>query len=194
MFAVNTRAFCFVLGMLGISAGACSSPALRLNPGSDAGAYARDRDGQPPSEDPSSLRFRPGLCDGEDMRPEVALLDESHLVRFLQKQQIDVRVERPRADLVYLNLVGAGTQSPVRVRVAVLKNADEAGLELHQAILQHGTGSWGVHRSNLAVLGPVGSIPDDVTFAAKTKLACWGVFTVAGRDDAFVVAGGYREL
>ena len=26
------------------------------------------------------------------------------------------------------------------------------------------------------------------------SLACWGVLTVAGRDDTFVVPGGYREL
>jgi hypothetical protein len=61
-------------------------------------------------------------------------------------------------------------------------------------LLEHGSGAWGVHRSNLAVLGPAGSHADDVTFAAKTKLACWGVFTIAGRDDTFVVPGGYTEI
>ncbi|MGC4088526.1 MAG: hypothetical protein QM756_11650 [Polyangiaceae bacterium] len=82
----------------------------------------------------------------------------------------------------------------MRMRVAILRNADEAGAELNQGILQHGIGSWGVHRSNLAVLGPIGALTDDMTFAAKAKLACWGVFTIADRDDTFVVPGGYFEL
>ncbi|MDF2698430.1 MAG: hypothetical protein K0S65_6814, partial [Labilithrix sp.] len=55
-------------------------------------------------------------------------------------------------------------------------------------------GSWGIHRANIAVLAPPGSVPDILAFVGKTKLACWGVLTVAGRDDAFVVPGGYREL
>jgi hypothetical protein len=121
-------------------------------------------------------------------------LNEGHLIGFLTKQGVDVRVERARADLVYLNLSGVGTQSPVRMRVAILKDRGEAGRELHEGILQHGKGSWGVHRSNLAILGPVGSIEDDLRFAAKLKLPCWGVFTVAGEDDTFVVPGGYMEL
>ena len=112
----------------------------------------------------------------------------------MSKQQLDVRVERPRSDLTYLIVTGAGTESPVRLRVAILKNADEAGRELHEAILQHGPGSWGVRRSNLAVLGPIGTLEDDLTFAAKTKLSCWGMFMTAGRDDTYAVPGAYREL
>ncbi|MFC1643383.1 hypothetical protein ACFL5O_12005 [Myxococcota bacterium] len=96
--------------------------------------------------------------------------------------------------MVYLNLSGVGTQSPVRLRVAILKNKDQASRELHEGILQHGLGSWGVHRSNLAVLGPVGATEDDLCLAAKLKLPCWGVFTLAGNDDTFVVPGAYLEL
>ena len=29
--------------------------------------------------------------------------------------------------------------------------------------------------------------------AAKTRLACWGTFTLSDGDDAFVVEGGYAE-
>ncbi len=167
---------------------------LRVTDGSDWKAYVVDREGGAPSSEITSLRFRPSLCDGEDLRPEQKRLTEDHLIAFLQRQGVDVRVERQRADLVYLNVTGAGTATPVRLRVAVLDNAEVAGRELHEGILQHGQGSWGVHRSNLAVLGPVGSMEDDLTFAAKVKLACWGVFTIAGRDDSFVVPGAYLEL
>jgi hypothetical protein len=140
------------------------------------------------------MRFRSNLCDQAELRPEYATLDETNIVQFLERQQLDVRVERPRADLIYLNVASPQSQRPVRLRVAILPNSDEAGLELHEAILQHGTGSWGVHRGNLAVLGPIGAPTDAIAYAAVTKLACWGVFTIGGTDDTFVVPGGYTEL
>ena len=174
---------------VGLIAAGCSSPVLRMNDGSDVRAYTVGS-----ADAADTVRFKPGLCDGEDLRPDGRQLNEAALIQFLNKQRLDVRLERPRADLVYLNVSGAGTESPVRLRVAILKNADDAGGELHAALLQHGQGSWGVRRSNLAVLGPIGSLPDDLTFAAKTKLSCWGMFMVAGRDDAYSVPGGYREL
>ncbi|HET9958727.1 MAG TPA: hypothetical protein VFQ61_29745 [Polyangiaceae bacterium] len=177
-----------------LATGCGPAPMLRMTDGSNYRSFVQDRSGGAPTEDLSRLRFRPELCQGEDLRPETATLDELHLVRFLEKQGIDVRVERPRADLTYLLISGQGTQTPIRVRVAILTDADAAGRELHEAMLQHGPGSWGVHRSNLAVLGPIGEPADNMTFAAKTKLACWGVFSVTGTDDAFTVPGAYREL
>ena len=142
----------------------------------------------------AEVRFKPSLCDGEPMQPEHARLDENALVQFLTKQHLDVTLDRPRADLVYLNINGAGTEAPVRMRVAILDTPDLAGAELHEALLQHGEGAWGVHRSNLAALVAFGNYADSIAFAGKTKLACWGVFTAAGRDDTFVVPGGYLEL
>jgi hypothetical protein len=167
---------------------------FRMTDGSNVKAYVTDSRGGPPGSSPDNLRFKPTLCDGADLRPDGRLLTETHLLEYLKRQQLDVRVERPRSDLVYLVVTGAGTNVPVRLRVALLKNADEAGVELTQAVFQHGQGAWGVLRSNLAVLGPIGTLEDDLTFAAKTKLNCWGTFMTAGRDQAYVVPGGYREL
>ena len=167
---------------------------LRVTSRTDPRSFVRDPAGGPAGSNLDALRFRAGLCDPEALRPDYARLDETSLIRFLEAQRLDVRVDRPRADLVYLNVANAGTEKPVRLRVAILANADEAGLDLHEAILEHGPGSWGVHRSNLAILGPIGSPEDDIAFAAATKLACWGVFTIAGTDDTFVVPGGYTEL
>jgi hypothetical protein len=178
----------WLLGVL--LAGCGSGSGLKLTSGADMREHVHDASGG----DLQALRFRPGLCGDVGLEPDYATLNESHLIAFLAAQRIPVRVERPRADLVYLVLTGVGTEQPIRLRVAVLKNADEAGRELHDALLQHGTGSWGVRRSNLAVLGPVGDPEDDIAFAAQTKLACWGVFTVAGLDDAFVIPGAYSEL
>lgn len=172
----------------------CSSPSLRMTSGLDWRRFVRHRSGSAATSDVDAIRFRPGLCDADEVRPDYAHLDEGSIVRFLERQHIDVRIERPRADLMYLNLGGAGTERPVRLRVAILASADEAGRELNEGILQHGRGSWGVRRSNLAVLGPVGSESDAIAFAGATKLACWGVFTIAGTDDTFVVPGGYLEL
>jgi hypothetical protein len=167
---------------------------LRMTDGTDFHAYVQSRSGGASGGELARVRFRPSLCDGEAMQPEHALLDENNLVEFLTRQHLDVTVDRPRADLVYLNIAGAGTDGPVRMRVAILENADQAGTELHEALLQHGEGAWGVHRSNLAALVPVGPYSEAIAFAAKTKLACWGVFTAAGTDDTFVVPGGYLEL
>lgn len=173
----------------------CGQPArLKMTDGSDWRAYAQSRDGGAPGGELDELRFKDGLCTGEPMKPERAHLSEAALIRFLKAQQLDVRLERARADLVFAIVTGAGTSSPIRLRVAILDNADQAGRELHDALLEHGEGSWGVHRSNLAVLGPVASHADSMVFAAKTKLACWGVFTIAGQDDTFVVPGGYMEI
>jgi hypothetical protein len=183
-----------LLALAPLAALACGNPALRMTSGTDWHSFVRHRSGGPATSDVDEIRFRSGLCDADELRPDYGRLDEGSLVRFLERQHIDVRIERPRADLMYLNVGGAGTERPIRLRVAILASSDEAGRELHQGILQHGPGSWGVRRSNLAVLGPVGSTGDDIAFAGVTKLACWGVFTIAGTDDAFVVPGGYTEL
>ena len=82
----------------------------------------------------------------------------------------------------------------MRLRVAILPNAAAAGEELHRGALEHGSGAWGVHRSNLAVLAPAGHPNDILAFAIRTKLACWGVLTVIDGSEAKVVPGGYREL
>jgi hypothetical protein len=175
-------------------AGCGAETGLRMTSGADWQSFVRDREGHKGSSTLDAIRFRPGLCEPEEMKPEYAKLDETSLLRFLERQHIDARIERPRADLMYANVGGAGTEKPIRLRVAILANADEAGRELHQGILQHGPGSWGVRRSNLAVLGPIGSTTDDIAFVGVTKLACWGIFTIAGTDDTFVVPGGYTEL
>ncbi|HEY3595725.1 MAG TPA: hypothetical protein VGL13_17685, partial [Polyangiaceae bacterium] len=167
---------------------------MHVSPAVNYGTIARDRSGSAPTSEAAATRFRPGLCEGEDLRPDYDRLDETSLIRFLERQRLDLRVERPRADLIYINVNGAGTPIPVRLRVAILRSADEAGRELAEAIAQHGSGAWGIHRSNLAVLGPAGDPTDDIVFAAVTKVACWGVFTVAAGDEPVVVPGAYREL
>lgn len=101
-----------------------------------------------------------------------------------------VSVEREDLHLFDVELHGKTT----RLRVATLDTPREAGRHLHQALLEHGMGYWGVHRGNIAVLGPEASVDDAIGFSFETGLACWGVLTAAGRDDTFMIAGGYFEL
>ena len=117
-----------------------------------------------------------------------------NFVQFLRDSGFACTESKARPDLVYVDVSGPGIQKPVRFRVAVLADAGEAGRDLHLALLEHGKGRWGVHRSNLAVLGPEGTYDDIVAFAARSKLACWGVLTIVGLDDTFVIPGGYAEL
>src|SRR5262249_22063385 len=142
---------------------------------------------------PGAMRLKPSACEGEALKPDYSVLNEAALVAFLGAHGSETRVVRARGDLVFVDVTNAGDH-PVRLRVAILDNPPAAGRELHEAILQHGPGSWGVHRSNLAVLAPIGDPEEVVSFAVKTKLACWGVLTMAGLDDTFVVPGGYMAL
>jgi len=141
------------------------------------------------------VRLRPDLCEGvaEDA-PTHAHLDHEALVSFLKEQGLQTTVLRARSDLVYVDVTGMGGSEPTRLRVAILDDPRAAGQDLHRAILEHGAGSWGVHRSNLAVLAPIGSLEQILEFAGRTKLACWGVLTISAEDDDFVVPGGYMEF
>jgi hypothetical protein len=139
-----------------------------------------------------TMRFKSEVCKDEPLAPDFTMLTEQSLTKFLTAHKFEIRSLQARGDLIYVDVVKDGKM--VRLRVAILKSTHEAGRELHEAILQHGPGSWGVHRSNLAVLGPVGSLDQILTFVTDTKLACWGVVTAAGRDDTFVIPGAYTEI
>lgn len=132
------------------------------------------------------------VCRGLDQTPVYSGLRVDALTRFLEEQGFGFEKTAARADLHYVDVSRDGRV--VRLRVATLETAREAGRDLHEAMLEHGQGSWGVHRGNLAVLGPVSEVDDILGFAIETKLACWGVLSIAGRDDNFVVPGGYTEL
>jgi hypothetical protein len=153
---------------------------------------------RPGASGPASYSWGPSVCASIDIRPEYRTLNESSLVAFLRGQQLAVRVERQpvephKPELVFLFVEAPGAADPVPLRVAILPSADEAGKALSDGLVERGAGVWGIHRSNLAVLGPAGATEDDLAFAAKTKLACWGTFSFYDSGDVFVVPGGYAE-
>ncbi|HXX69293.1 MAG TPA: hypothetical protein VEK07_19065 [Polyangiaceae bacterium] len=173
----------------------CAGRPSQMPSGADFREYVVDRQG---ASGRAGFEWRPDVCAHVDVAPDYRNLNETSLVAFLRGQQIEARVERQpvethKPDLVFVFVTVPGVAQTVPLRVAILPSADEAGRALYDALVQRGAGAWGVHRSNVAVLGPLGSNEDDVAFAAKTRLACWGTFTFADSGDAFVVPGGYAE-
>lgn len=149
----------------------------------------------PTGDSTSSLgevRLKDQSCQGFDLSPEKRLLSQQDLREHLDKRGIKYKVAIERDDLHLFDVELHGETA--RLRVATLDSEREAGRHLHLALLEHGQGYWGVHRGNLAVLGPEAAVEEAIGFALETGLACWGVLTAAGRDDTFVVGGGYTEL
>ncbi len=180
---------------LGLSATACSTPMMHYSHGDGAAQMEGQGTSMSGYLAPGEMRFKRSVCKDSDIHVDYRTLDENALADFLKTQGFETTAERARNDLVYIDIIkGEGITEKVRLRVAILKTPADAGRELHEAVLQHGEGSWGVHRANLAILAPIAATSDAVNFAVKTKLACWGVFVMAGRDDSFVVPGGYIEL
>ncbi len=180
---------------LGASLAACAARPSQMPPGPDYPKYVVDRPG---ASGPAAHAWRPDLCAQFDLRPDYRTLNETSVVEFLRNQQFGVRVERQAVDpkkpeLVFVFIQTPGSAASIPLRVAILPGADDAGHDLYDAMIQRGPGSWGVHRSNVALLGPIGSDEEDMAFAARTKLACWGTFTMESGGDAVVVPGGYTE-
>lgn len=189
--SVLTRSLLVLSSLLVAS---CSSGDLHVASAPSATTYIESFERTPTSPSLGHMRLRADVCTGVDARPVYRPLDADDFIRFLKSQNLEARVVRARHDLVFADVTNAGTRASVRFRIAILPTAGAAGHELHEALLQHGEGAWGVRRSNLAVLGPNGPLDDVIVLSVRTKLACWGVLMVAGHDDTFVVPGGYTEL
>lgn len=181
------------LACFALLACACGSSEYRVADALAADTYVEGLEGGGGALALGAMRLRPSVCKGIDLHPDYGHLDADAFVAFLKARGFAAQVVQARADLVYVD-ANLGTPAPVRFRVAILDAPGAAGRELHEALLQHGEGSWGLHRANLAVLAPNAPLADVVTLSASTKLACWGVMTIAGHDDTYVVPGGYAEL
>ena len=147
-----------------------------------------------PSITLGAFKFAPNVCQGIDVHAQTAPLTAEDLQRFLEKQGVKIDPLKARPDLFWFDFPNGGENNgKLRVRLAVLPSPALAAKDLHDALLDHGPGWWGVRRSNLAVLVPKADLDQALAFALKNKLECWGIFTYAGRDDAYVVPGPYSE-
>ncbi len=146
-----------------------------------------------PSVTLGAFKFAPNVCQGIDTHAETAPLTAEDLTRFLDKQGIKISPLKARPDLYWFDVPNGEENGKLRVRLAVLSSPALAAKDLHDSVLDHGGGWWGVRRSNLAVLLPKASLDEALAFTVKYKLMCWGIFTYSGHDDAYVVPGPYSE-
>jgi hypothetical protein len=144
----------------------------------------------------NAFKIAPSACEKVDAHSVTGKLNQEDFTRFLEAQGVKVQPRKARNNLYWYDFPN-GQDAPrnfVRLRLAVLEDQAHASADLHQSVLEHGPGWWGVRRSNLAILAPKTSLREALAFAVKYKLVCWGVFTYAGLDDAYVVPGPYAEL
>jgi hypothetical protein len=152
-------------------------------------------------DDPSvsfgKFKFGPNVCKDIDTRMVTGPLDQEDMTRFLASRGVEKLPKRARDDLWWFEFL-AEEEDPgegsVRLRLAILKDRNGAAKDLHDSLLQHGPGWWGLRRGNLAVLAPKTSLREALRFAIKYRLVCWGTFTYTGVDDVYVIAGGYAEF
>ncbi len=152
---------------------------------------------QEPSVSLTHFKFSKKSCEGIDTRMALADLDQEDLTRFFAARGLNLKPRKARGDLYWYEITSQeeGEEPEVlRLRLAVLKDRFAAAKDLHDSLLQHGPGWWGLRRGNLALLAPKSDLGNAVRFAVKYKLQCWGSFTYAGVDDAYVVSGGYTEF
>jgi hypothetical protein len=151
-----------------------------------------------PSVSLSNFKFSAKSCEGVDTRMSTGELDQEDLTRFFASRGLNLKPRKARGDLFWYEIQSQeeGDEEPrmLRLRLAVLSDRYAAAKDLHDSLLQHGPGWWGVRRSNLALLAPKASLDEALKFAVKYKLHCWGAFTYTGVDDAYVVSGGYTEF
>jgi hypothetical protein len=143
------------------------------------------------------FKVGPQACKNFDTHTVTQKLGQDDFTRFLEQQGIKgFKIKKARSNLYWYDLPngGGGPNDFIRLRLAVLDTQPLASADLHQSLLEHGPGWWGVRRSNLAILAPKTSLREAMAFAIKYKLICWGMFTYAGLDDAYVVTGPYGEI
>ena len=144
------------------------------------------------------FKIKPDVCNGIATRPITETLSPEDLSRFMATLGSSIQPKKARGNLYWFDFPTKdkedGTKAFVRLRLAVLESTEGATQDLHSSLLLHGPGWWGVRRSNLAVLAPKADLDEALAFAIKYKLVCWGVFTYAGNDDAYVVPGPYTQL
>lgn len=146
-----------------------------------------------PSVTLGAFKFSPNICQGMDVHAQTAPLTADDFSVFLEKQGMKVTPLSARPDLYWYDFPNGQDKGKVRARLAILSSPALAAKDLHDSVLDHGPGWWGVRRSNLALLMPKAGLGEALGFAVKHKLMCWGIFTYAGRDDAYVVPGPYSE-
>lgn len=167
-------------------------------PAPDEGVASPDQDGE------ASIRLngfviKEDVCKDIDTHPVTQKLSPDDFARYLETRGIKVEPRKARDNLYWFDFPTGeakdGEKSPfVRLRLAVLRDQFSASRDLHESLLDHGPGWWGLRRSNLAILAPKTDLSTALGFALKYKLVCWGMFAYSGTEDVYVVPGPYTQL
>ena len=101
-------------------------------------------------------QVRAAACDKVDTHTITTPLNQEDFTRFLEAQGVKIEPRKARNNLYWYDFPNgeAAPKNFVRLRLAVLEDSPHASADLHQSILEHGPGWWGVRRSNLALLAP----------------------------------------
>lgn len=182
-------------GCVGIDAGIDYPSDL---PAPDQQLASPDADGE------ASIRLngfviKDDVCKDIDTHPVTQKLSPEDFARYLETRGVKIEPRKARDNLYWFDFPTGeakdGEKAPfVRLRLAVLRDQFSASRDLHESLLDHGPGWWGVRRSNLAVLAPKADLSTALAFALKHKLVCWGMFTYSGTEDVYVVPGPYTQL
>lgn len=139
------------------------------------------------------------VCKDIDTHPITQKLSPEDFARYLEERGIKIEPRKARDNLFWFDFpTGENKEGEerkfVRLRLAVLRDQFAASRDLHESLLDHGPGWWGLRRSNLAVLAPKTELSTALGFALKHKLVCWGMFAYSGTEDVYVVPGPYTQL
>lgn len=167
-------------------------------PAPDQLVVSPDQDGE------ASIRLngfviKDDACKDIDTHPVTQKLSPDDFARYLEARGLKVEPRKARDNLYWFDFptgeAKEGEKAPfVRLRLAVLRDQFSASRDLHESLLDHGPGWWGLRRSNLAILAPKADLSTALGFALKHKLVCWGMFAYAGAEDVYVVPGPYTQL
>lgn len=166
----------------------------------DPGPHLLSPEGE---EDPSvrlnGFVIKDDACKGIDTHAITQKLSQDDFARFLETQNIKLEPKKARENLYWFDVPTGeakdGQPPPfLRLRLAILEDKFGASKDLHESLLDHGPGWWGVRRGNLAILAPKTSLDEAVSFAIKYKLVCWGMMQYTGTEDVYGVPGPYTEL
>lgn len=167
-------------------------------PSPEGSVASPDQDGDP-SISLNGFVIKDDVCKDIDTHPITQKLSPDDFARYLEARGIKIEPRKARDNLYWFDFPSGeakdGEPPPfVRLRLAVLRDQFAASRDLHESLLDHGPGWWGLRRSNLAILAPKTDLSTALGFALKHKLVCWGMFAYSGTEDIYVVPGPYTQL
>ena len=142
-----------VVSVLALALGGCTGLYAGIDYPSDlpdTGPHLLTPENQPePAIGFNKMKIAPSLCEKVDTHAITSKLNQEDFTRFLEAQGVKIEPRKARDNLYWYDFPNGG-EAPknfVRLRLAILEDQPHASADLHQSILEHGPGWWGVRRS-----------------------------------------------